>query len=161
MNTNTDRIEKRVLLRASRERVWDAITDAKKFGTWFGVEFETAFAAGERVRGRVVPTKMDPEIAKEQEPYTGMEFDVLVDEIAPMDRFSFRWHPGEPPIDENEAMTLVTFELREAKDGVLLTIIESGFDRIPLDRRAKAFAANEGGWEGQTKLIAKYLEDAA
>ena len=161
MTTSTDRIEKRVLLRASRERVWDAITDAKKFGTWFGVEFESAFAAGERVRGRVVPTKVDPEIAKEQEQYAGMEFDVVVDRIEPMDRFSFRWHPGEPPIAENEPMTLVTFELREAKDGVMLTITESGFDSIPLERRAKAFAADDGGWDAQTKLIAKYLEDAA
>jgi uncharacterized protein YndB with AHSA1/START domain len=161
MNTSTDRIEKRVLLRASRERVWDAITDARKFGTWFGVEFETAFAAGERVHGRIVPTKVDPEIAKEQEPYAGMEFDVLVDRIEPMDRFSFRWHPGEPPIDEREPMTVVTFELREAQGGVLLTITESGFDRIPLERRAKAFAANDAGWDGQAKLIAKYLEDAA
>jgi uncharacterized protein YndB with AHSA1/START domain len=161
MTTSTDRIEKRVLLRASRQRVWDAITDAKKFGTWFGCEFETAFAAGERVHGRVVPTKVDPEIAKEQEAYAGMEFDVVVDRIEPMDRFSFRWHPGEPPIDENEAMTLVTFELREAKGGVMLTITESGFDRIPLERRAKAFAANDGGWDGQTRLIAKYLENAA
>ena len=119
MTTSTDRIEKRVLLRASRERVWEAITDAKKFGTWFGVEFETAFAAGQRVHGRIVPTKMDAEVAKEQEPYTGMEFDVLVDEVSPMDRFSFRWHPGEPPIDETDPMTLVTFELREAKDGTI------------------------------------------
>jgi uncharacterized protein YndB with AHSA1/START domain len=161
MTTSTDRIEKRVLLRASRERVWEAITDSKKFGTWFGVEFESAFAAGQRVHGRVVPTKVDAAVAKEQEPYAGMEFDVIVDEIAPMDRFSFRWHPGEPPVDETEPMTLVTFELREAKDGVMLTITESGFDRIPLERRAKAFAANEAGWAAQATLIEKYLAHAA
>jgi hypothetical protein len=39
--------------------------------------------------------------------------------------------------------------------GVAFT--ESGFDQIPLERRAKAFAANEGGWTAQAKLIEKYV----
>ena len=39
----------------------------------------------------------------------------------------------------------------------MLTVTESGFDQIPIERRAKAFAANEGGWAAQMKLIEKYL----
>jgi hypothetical protein len=55
-------------------------------------------------------------------------------------------------------MTLVTFELSEADGGTLLTITESGFDQIPVERRAQAFKANDGGWTHQTKLVEKYLE---
>ena len=46
-------------------------------------------------------------------------------------------------------------------NGILLTVTESGFDRIPLARRAKAFAENEGGWAAQMKLIEKYLAQAS
>jgi hypothetical protein len=57
-------------------------------------------------------------------------------------------------------MTLIEFELTDVPGGILLTISESGFDQIPLARRAKAFKANEGGWEIQTRLIEKYLAKA-
>lgn len=56
-----------------------------------------------------------------------------------------------------EPTTLIEFVLEEAPGGILLKISESGFDQIPLERRAKAFKANEGGWEMQTRLIEKYL----
>ncbi len=162
--STTDRIEKRVLLRAPRERVWHAISDAKQFGTWFGVEFDGPFAAGALMKGRIVPTKVDPEVAKTQEPYTGAAFDCTIDRIEPMNRFSFRWHPFaiDPKVDySNEPTTLVVFELEEVAGGTQLTITESGFDKIPLERRAKAFAANDGGWTKQLELIAKYLAGAA
>src|SRR5688500_9374983 len=96
MTSTTDTIKKQIVLRASRARVWDALTDATKFGAWFGAEFDGPFSAGQLVRGRVAPTKVDPDIAKEQAAYAGLAFDLHVDRIEPMDRFSFRWHPGEP-----------------------------------------------------------------
>lgn len=162
MENETDKICKRIVLRAPRKRVWEAVTDAKKFGVWFGVEFDDDFVAGHRVHGRVVPTQVDPEVAKTQEPYTGLRFYVQVECIEPMDHFSFRWHPGSSTDGgrADDEMTLVTFELADAEDGVLLTITESGFDRVPLERRAKAFADNDGGWTAQTELIKKYLQDA-
>ena len=158
--SDTDRIRKSILLRAPRERVWRAISNSKEFGSWFGVEFDAAFAPGARITGRIVPTKVDPEVARTQEPYTGMAFDFTVERIEPMRLFSFRWHPFavEPGVDySKEPTTLVVFELEDAQGGTMLTITESGFDRIPIARRAKAFAANEQGWEAQTKLIEKYL----
>jgi uncharacterized protein YndB with AHSA1/START domain len=157
---NTDRIEKRILLRAPRERVWRAISDARQFGLWFGVAFDGPFVAGARLTGRIVPTTVDAEVAKLQEPHAGTRFEIAVDRIEPMRRFSFRWHPYavESGVDySQEPMTLVLFELEEAEGGTLLTISESGFDRIPLARRAKAFSANDGGWTKQTELIEKYL----
>jgi uncharacterized protein YndB with AHSA1/START domain len=161
MSRQTDRIEKRILLRASRERVWRAISEAEQFGTWFGVELDGPFVAGSRLTGRITPTKVDAEVAELQAPHAGTKFEFHVERIEPMRLFSFRWHPFavEPGVDyEKEPTTLVTFELEDAPGGTLLTISESGFDRIPLARRARAFEANEGGWSKQTQLIEKYLE---
>lgn len=161
---STDRIEKQILLRAPRERVWRAISDAKEFGLWFGVTFDGPFAEGARLTGKITPTTADAEVAKMQEPYAGKAFEFTVERIEPMRRISFRWHPhaGEPGVDySKEPTTLIEFELQEAAGGILLKISESGFDRIPLDRRAKAFKANEGGWELQTRCIEKYLANAS
>lgn len=156
----TDRIEKTIVLRAPRDRVWNAITDSKQFGTWFGVDFDKPFVAGTPISGRMTPTKVDPDVAKMQESFKGMKFDFTVARIEPMRLFSFRWHPFaiDPKADySGEPTTLVVFELADVDGGTRLTITESGFDRIPLDRRAKAFEANSGGWEKQAELVAKYL----
>jgi uncharacterized protein YndB with AHSA1/START domain len=160
MAASTDRIEKTVLLRAPLARVWRAISDPGEFGTWFGVEFDGEFVAGARLTARIVPTKVDPEVAKAQQPYAGMRFEVTVDRVEPMRLFSFRWHPFaiDPEVDySKEPSTLVVFQLEEAAGGTKLVITESGFDKIPLERRAKAFTANEQGWTAQARLIEKYL----
>lgn len=157
---STDRIEKHAVLRAPRERVWHALTDAKQFGIWFGMELDGPFVAGQRVTGRIVPTQVDPEIAKHQEPFRGFETEWFVERIEPMTLFSFRWHPYavEAGTDySTEVTTLVQFELADAPGGTSLRITESGFDGIPLERRAKAFTENEGGWAAQLGLIARYL----
>lgn len=156
----TDRIEKTVRLRAPRDRVWKAITDAKQFGTWFGAELDGPFVAGQPITGRIVPTQVDPEVAKLQAPHTGMPFTWTVERIEPMNVFAFRWHPFAIERDHDyakEPTTLVMFELTDADGGTRLTITETGFDRIPLERRAKAFAANSGGWAHQLDLITRYL----
>jgi uncharacterized protein YndB with AHSA1/START domain len=160
MPVSTDRIEKTIVLRAPRERVWRAISDAREFGSWFGVAFETGFAPGARMKGTVVPTTVDAEVAKMQEPYAGTQFEFSVERVEPMRLFSFRWHPFaiDPTVDySSEPTTLVTFELEDIPDGTLLRITESGFDRVPLARRVEAFEANEEGWTAQARLIEKYL----
>ena len=157
---STDRIQKRTLLRAPLERVWRAISDADEFGTWFGIRFDGPFVAGERLTGEIVPTTVDPQIAESQKPWEGHRFEVVVDRVEPMRLFSIRWHPYavDPTIDPSEEpMTLVEFELEGTAEGTVLTITESGFDRIPLARRAEAFEMNEAGWEAQLVLIETYL----
>jgi uncharacterized protein YndB with AHSA1/START domain len=157
---NTDRIEKKILLRATRERVWRAISEADQFGAWFGVAFDGPFTAGAHLTGSIVPTTVDPDIAKLQQPHAGKPFEFSVDRIEPMRKITFRWHPFavEPGVDySNEPTTRIEFELSEAEGGTLLTISESGFDQIPLARRTAAFKANDGGWAMQTSLVAKYL----
>jgi uncharacterized protein YndB with AHSA1/START domain len=160
MPKSSDRIEKKVLLHAPLERVWRAISDSKEFGSWFGVEFQGSFVAGAHLTGRIVPTSVDAEVAKSQEPYTGAPFECTIERVEPMRFFSFRWHPFavDPGIDySSEPSTLVAFELEAVSGGTKLTITESGFDRIPLERRAKAFTANEQGWTAQLRLIEKYV----
>lgn len=160
VNANTDRIEKQVLLKATRERVWRALSEAEQFGTWFGVRFDGPFVEGERLTGKITPTQVDEEVAAMQAPYEGTPFEWLVDTIEPMRRLAFRWHPFaiDKTIDySREPMTLIVFELRDASEGILLSVTESGFDKLPPERRAKAFAANEGGWSHQMELIRKYL----
>ena len=160
MNASTDCIEKQVLLKAPRERVWRALSEADSFGTWFGVRFDGPFVEGERLTGKITPTQVDDEIAAMQAPYEGTPFEWIVERIEPMRSIAFRWHPFgiDKTVDySHEPMTLIVFELRDAPEGILLTVTESGFDKLPPERRAKAFPANEGGWAHQMKLIEKYL----
>jgi uncharacterized protein YndB with AHSA1/START domain len=80
--------------------------------------------------------------------------------LEPERLFSFQWHPYaiERGVDYSaEPTTLIVFQLEDVPDGVMLTVTESGFDRIPLARRAKAFQANEQGWGMVVKLIEDYL----
>jgi uncharacterized protein YndB with AHSA1/START domain len=160
---NTDRIVKQIALRAPRSRVWRALSDSTEFGTWFGLKFEGPFVAGEKIRGVLSPTKIDEEVGRAQKSHEGKAFEIVIDQIVPEHLFSFRWHPFavDPLVDYSaEPMTLVTFELEEAETGTRLTVTESGFDRIPLERRTKAFTANEGGWTMMVKVIAKYVDGA-
>lgn len=161
---STDRIEKKILLRAPRKRIWRALSDSTEFGTWFGVKFEGPFTPGARVRGTIVGTKVDADVAKAQKEYAGIPFDIIIDRIEPERLFSFRWHPNavERAVDySHEPTTLIVFTLEEVANGVMLTVTESGFDQIPLARRAKAFEANEQGWGMVVKLIEKHLAQAA
>jgi uncharacterized protein YndB with AHSA1/START domain len=85
---------------------------------------------------------------------------VVVDKVEPEGLFSYRWHPYavDPAVDyASEPMTLVEFRLAEVADGTQLTVTESGFDRIPLARRAEAFRMNEQGWAGQLQNIQGYV----
>jgi uncharacterized protein YndB with AHSA1/START domain len=152
---NTDRIEKSIVLHAPLKRIWRALSDSTEFGTWFGMKFEGPFVAGASVRGVITPTTVDAEVAKSQKSHEGMALEFLVERMEPEHIVSFRWRPVTD--SSAEPSTLVTFALEEAADGVVLTVTESGFDQIPLERRAKMFAANEQGWSAQMKLIEKYL----
>jgi len=155
-----DCIEKTILLRAPLKRVWRALSDSTEFGNWFGMRFNAPFEPGATITAVIVPTKVNEEVAKKQRPYEGISFEIKIVQIQPERLFSFRWHPGavEPGYDySSEPMTLVVFTLEKVPDGVQLTITESGFDQLPLARRAKAFTANEGGWTLVMKLIEEHL----
>src|SRR5437773_749323 len=157
---DTDRIEKKVLLRAPRKRVWRAISDTAEFGKWFGVKFDGPFAPGASMRGVIVGTTVNAEVAKAQREHKDIPFEITIEQMEPERLFSFRWHPFavERGVDYSvEPTTLVVFALEEVASGVMLTVTESGFDQVPLARRTKAFKANEHGWGMIEKLIEEYL----
>ncbi len=151
MNSSTDRIERKILLKAPRARVWRALSNAEEFGDWFGVALKgKTFTAGERVQGNIT--------------YPGYEhvvFDIVIERMEPERLLSWRWHPAavDPAVDYSpEPTTLVVFELKEVDGGTLLSVVESGFDNIPPARRLDAFRMNSNGWDGQMKNIEKHVE---
>jgi uncharacterized protein YndB with AHSA1/START domain len=161
---NTDRIQKSILLHATLARVWRAISDSAEFGSWFGMRLDGPFVPGKMLRAAIAATTVDDEVAKLQKPHEGMTFEIRVETVEPERLLSFRWHPFATDRSRDyttEPTTLVSFELKEEPGGVLVTITESGFDRLSPERRASAFAANDGGWSMQTQLLQKYVARAA
>lgn len=148
---STDRIQKTILLRAPRSRVWQALTDPTQFGEWFGTKLTGRFAPGQRIRGPITIRG-----------YDHLAFEVEVDRMEPERLFSWRWQPGgDPDVDPAEPETLVVFELEDVPEGTRFTVTESGFDRIPISRRTTAYRENEDGWTGQLENISRYLARAS
>lgn len=160
--STTDAIRQTARLDAPLARVWEAISDSRQFGAWFGAEFDGPFTAGVTLTGRIRPTTVDPEVARLQEPYAGHAFEVHVTHVEPPHRLAFRWHPHGTggPDHPDDPTTLVEFVLDADGDATRITITESGFDHIALDRRAQAFTANDGGWSHQLRLVARYVTAA-
>ncbi|WLI31314.1 SRPBCC family protein [Pseudomonas rhodesiae] len=146
-----DRIERKILLNASRKKVWDALTDAEQFGQWFGIALKgKAFVEGETVEAPIT--------------YPGYEhviWKARIERILPQTLFSFRWHPFavDDTIDyEKENPTLVEFTIEDHAPGILLRVVESGFNEIPDARRQKAFKMNSRGWDEQMGNIENFLK---
>jgi uncharacterized protein YndB with AHSA1/START domain len=147
-----DTIEKQIELKAPVSRVWRALTDHKQFGEWFRVKVETPFVPGQTARGNILHPG-----------YEHVVWQAVIQKIEPEHLFSFTWHPYaiDPAIDySGETPTLVEFRLQPTATGTLLTVTESGFDRIPAHRRADAFRMNDNGWAQQMKNIEAYVAQA-
>jgi uncharacterized protein YndB with AHSA1/START domain len=145
----TDRIEKRIELKAPVSRVWRALTDYREFGEWFLVKLEDPFVAGQVSRGNITHPG-----------YEHVRMEVVVQTIEPERLFSYTWHPYavDPKTDySQETPTLVEFRLEPTAGGTLLLVTESGFDQIPSERRLEAFRKNDGGWAQQMKNIEKHV----
>jgi uncharacterized protein YndB with AHSA1/START domain len=144
-----NRIEKQIELKAPISRVWRALTDYREFGEWFQVKLEGPFKSGQPAHGQITHPG-----------YEHVKFEVVVKKIEPESFFSYTWHPAavDPQVDySSEEPTLVEFRLQETPTGTLLTVTESGFDKIPANRRSEAFRMNEGGWRQQMENIARYV----
>jgi uncharacterized protein YndB with AHSA1/START domain len=145
----TDRIEKKIELKAPVSRVWRALTDYREFGEWFRVHLDGPFVPGEVSRGHITYPG-----------YEHLKWEAVVQKMEPEKLFSFTWHPYaiDPALDySKETPTLVEFRLEGTKNGTLLLLSESGFDKIPGDRRLEAFRRNEGGWTEQMKNIETHV----
>ncbi len=144
-----DRIEKQIELKATVSRVWRALTDYREFGEWFRVKFEGPFVAGQVSRGQITHPG-----------YEHVRMEIVVQRIEPERLFSYTWHPYaiDPKVDySGETPTLVEFTLEKRVNGTLLVVTESGFDKIPSERRAEAFRMNDNGWAQQVKNIESYV----
>ncbi len=146
----TDRIEKELVIKAPRSRVWRALSNAGEFGNWFGAKLEDKpFVPGARMQGQFTIPGHEHKV-----------LELTVERVDPETYFSYRWHPcsGNPADHSNEPPTLVEFELSEVDGNTLLRLTESGFDSLPAERRADAFRSNSGGWDFQLQNIARYAE---
>ena len=143
------RIEKRIELKAPLSRVWRALTDHREFGEWFGVKLQGPFVAGELAQGQITIRG-----------YEHVRWQAVVQKIEPETLFSFTWHPYgiDAKVDySKETPTLVEFRLQQSTSGTVLLLTESGFDKVPADRRAEAFRMNDGGWTEQMKNIESHV----
>ena len=146
--SSTDRIQKQTTLRATPARVWRALSTASEFGAWFGATLRTEFAPGATIEGSVT--------------FRGQQLAITfqIERMEPERLLAFRWHPFaiDPGVDSTRApTTLVELALAAAPGGTLLTVTESGFDQLPLARRAQAFEMNSGGWAKQLENIARHV----
>ncbi|MBK7864232.1 MAG: SRPBCC family protein [Archangiaceae bacterium] len=171
--STTDRIEKQVTLKAPVARVWKAISDHREFSKWFGFTLETPFVAGQPIKGTFDLEIDEAGIMEEQKKLglvpsrvklpRGTTVFGTVERIEPERYFSFRWVPYAIDAEadpEREPTTLVELTLEKVAGGTQLTVVESGFDRVPEHRRLRAFRMNEGGWAGQTENLKAYVERA-
>jgi uncharacterized protein YndB with AHSA1/START domain len=144
-----DRIEKRIELAATVSRVWRALTDYREFGEWFRVKLDGPFVPGQVSRGHITYPG-----------YEHVKWEAVVQKMEPERLFSFTWHPYSDDLKTDyskETPTLVEFWLEETTGGTLLLLTESGFDKIPSERRLEAFRRNDGGWTEQMKNIESYV----
>ena len=148
-----DRIEKQIELKAPVARVWRALTDHHEFGEWFRVKLDGPFVPGQVSRGHVTWPG-----------YEHLVWEAVVQKMEPEKLFSFTWHPYavDPKTDYSaETPTLVEFQLEKTAAGTLLTVTESGFEKIPAHRRDEAFLRNDGGWTQQMKNIETHVTQKA
>lgn len=143
-------IKKQIELKAPVSKVWGALTDHRQFGAWFGVSLKGPFAVGQATEGQLtIPG------------YEDKGFKATAQTITPERYFSYTWHPcpTEPEGYDysQEKPTLVEFMLEEKPYGTLLTVIESGFERLPERRRDESFRKNSEGWVMQLENIRDYV----
>jgi uncharacterized protein YndB with AHSA1/START domain len=152
-----DRIEKRIELKAPIARVWRALTNYREFGEWFRVKLDGPFVTGQISRGQITYPG-----------YEHIKWEATIQKMEHERLFSFAWpHPksldkGDKPVDySGEPTTLVEFRLEKTASGTLLVLTESGFDKLPGDRRLEAFRRNDGGWTAQMTNIENYVTQKA
>ena len=151
--SSTDRIEKQIDLQATPARVWRALSDYREFSQWFRIDLESPLVPGATTRGRITHPG-----------YEHVVMDLVVKAMEPERYFAYAWHPNalEKGVDySTEQPTLVEFRLEPIPTGTRLTIVESGFDALPPERRETAFRGNSRGWDGQMKNIAAHVGSAA
>lgn len=149
VETTENSIHAEMVVKAPQAAVWAALTDPEQFGQWFCQKATGTVAKGEFL------TLMF------QMPSGECFCTVKVEEFEPMSLYAWRWHPGgacdwgEAP--DGEA-TLVTFRLEAVDGGTKVSLLESGFELVPDERRAQVFGMNCQGWDCQMDALAAFSQ---
>lgn len=139
------KIEKNVVLRAPRTKVWDALTTEEGWTGWFS----------EGVIGDFTPgSTLTLDFGAHGLCYA------LVTDRKELELFQLKWHPGEDCTLEAypaEQMTTITFRLSDHEKGTLLEMVEDGFESVSDARRAKALELNSEGWRWELVELEAYV----
>lgn len=146
--TYQDEIRRDMVLSAPIERVWAAITQPEQLSKWFGThtQFDGLKAGAAIVFG-----------------WGDDHFRGVIEEVSPPNRFVYRWnsyHKDSSVPFETLPTTRVTFTLNTVPEGTRLLLVESGFNSLPKENRAKDYQDNSTGWTAELNDLREYLEAA-
>lgn len=145
----SNHITRQIQIDAKPQRVWDALTDANEFGSWFRVAFDGPFVVGETTTGKMTYPG-----------HEGVPWTSVTEAMDPPHRFAFRW----PDLAEGESVSpdthwlTVSFTLEPTDGGTLVTLTETGFDAVPEERRVSLLRDNAQGWEIQSANLKRHVE---
>jgi uncharacterized protein YndB with AHSA1/START domain len=140
-------IVKEITVKASKERVYTAITDPKQIITWFPNAIEGTLEVGER------PIFDFGEYGKNQ---------IYVEAAQPYEYFAYRWIPGANHFLGDvltKPNTLVEFRLEEINNMTKIILTESGFASLPPEVAEQCLKDNTGGWDYMIERLQKVLTE--
>jgi uncharacterized protein YndB with AHSA1/START domain len=140
-----DTIQRELVLRAPKERVFQAIANPMLIVNWFPDKVEGTMSKGER------------------SVFDFTDFGkVAIHVVAsdPHDYFAYRWVPSIGASEDDplkQPNTLVEFRLEEVSYGTRLTLTESGFASLPAEVIEKSLSDNNEGWDIMMGRLEKYM----
>jgi uncharacterized protein YndB with AHSA1/START domain len=130
-----DSVTRETVLDLDPEEAWHAVTDAEQLEQWLADEVEIDLVEGGDLRVRFDD---------------GRERHGTVEQVAAPERVVFRWHP----VPEIELETVVSIELEPAEDGTRVTVVETGFETLPVASTQACAAVNAWAWEARLEAAA-------
>ena len=131
-----DAINREITINASKERIYEAISNPERVIKWFPTTLEGDYSVGSQ------PIFGFGEHGRNQ---------IYVVAARPYEYFAYRWVPGASHyLGDVLAVpnTLVEFNITELTDDACkVTLTESGFSSLPTELMEEAFNQNSGGWD--------------
>jgi uncharacterized protein YndB with AHSA1/START domain len=142
-----DVIEREIIVKATNERVYGAITDPKQIIAWFPDSVTGSLEVG----GRAFFDFGEEGAAQ-----------VHIVAATPFEYFAYRWHPGKDMAEDVLAVsnTLVEFHIEETAEGTKVTVRESGFASLPADVAEKSLGDNTSGWKYMMDRLEELMNQA-
>ena len=139
-------IHRTIRLEASLDEVWAALTEGELLGRWFSdfATFDGVIAVGSQ-----------GVFAWEGHG----EFAVVFEQLEPKSVVAWRW-AGEPSLElKEDDSTTARFTLEADGDATVLTVVESGFEKIAggTAHRRRRLEDNRSGWDIELDELADLL----